>query len=69
MAGPVTQSGAHVACPGCGADVLQKEMIPVGVLDGVVSYLCVACARKLLKVGPSAPPGSDAPEADEQQPA
>ncbi len=55
MAGPVTQSGAHVACPGCGADVLQKEMIPVGVLDGVVSYLCVACARKLLKVGISAP--------------
>ena len=50
MAGPVTQSGAHVVCPGCGADVLQKEMIPVGVLDGVVSYLCVACARKLLKV-------------------
>ena len=58
MAGPVAQSGAHVACPGCGTEVLQKEMIPVGVLDGVVSYLCVDCARKLLMVGgPAEGPG------------
>ncbi len=64
MAGPVTQSGAHVACPGCGADVLQKEMIPVGVLDGEVSYLCVACARKLLKVGTATPTASTATDSE-----
>jgi len=55
MAGPVPQSGAIVACPQCGAEVMQKEMIPIGVLDGVVSYVCVACARTMLRTGANAP--------------
>ena len=49
MAGAVTQSGAMVACPGCGNEVMQKSMIPVGVVDQQVHYLCVACSRLLLK--------------------
>ncbi len=51
MAAPVQQSGAIVACPRCGAEVMQKEMIPVGVVDSVISYLCVACARTELRTG------------------
>jgi DNA-directed RNA polymerase subunit RPC12/RpoP len=52
MAGPVEQTGVVVACPECGSQVMQKEMIPVGSVesvDGVVRYLCVPCARTLLK--------------------
>ncbi len=52
MAGPVTQSGALVACPGCGVEVMQKAMIPVGEVDRVPHYLCVACSRKLIKTQP-----------------
>lgn len=43
-----------VACPQCGVEVMQKEMIPIGVLDGVVSYVCVACARTMLRTGAQA---------------
>lgn len=49
-------AGAVVPCPRCGTAVLQKAMIPVGVLDGVISYLCIACARTELRTG--APAGS-----------
>jgi DNA-directed RNA polymerase subunit RPC12/RpoP len=55
MAGPVPQSGALVPCPSCGVEVMQKAMIPVGEtpsdgdIKGVPHYLCVACARKLVK--------------------
>jgi DNA-directed RNA polymerase subunit RPC12/RpoP len=45
VAAPVEQVGVIIACPGCGAEVLQKTMIPLGVTDGVVSYSCVSCAR------------------------
>ena len=49
MAGAVTQSGAMVACPKCGDEVMQKSMIPVGVVDQQVHYLCVPCSRLLLR--------------------
>ena len=52
MAGPVAQSGAMVACPNCGVEVMQKAMIPVGVVDAQVHYLCVSCSRQLLQTGP-----------------
>ena len=51
MAAPVEQVGVIVACPACGTDVLQKTMIPLGVVDGVISYVCVPCARKLVTTG------------------
>ena len=51
MAGPVEQVGVVVACPVCGTEVLQKSMIPLGVADGVVSYACVPCAKKLVRTG------------------
>jgi DNA-directed RNA polymerase subunit RPC12/RpoP len=51
MAAPVEQVGVIIACPSCGIDVLQKTLIPLGVLDGVVSYACVACARQLVATG------------------
>ncbi len=51
MAAPVEQVGVIVACPVCGTDVLQKTMIPLGVVDGVISYSCVPCARKLVTTG------------------
>ena len=51
MAAPVEQVGVIVACPACGVDVMQKTMIPIGVVDSVVSYVCVPCARKLIKTG------------------
>jgi DNA-directed RNA polymerase subunit RPC12/RpoP len=54
MAAPVEQVGVIVACPSCGSDVLQKTMIPLSVLDGVIAYACVPCARKLITTG-SAP--------------
>ena len=54
MAAPVEQIGVIVACPLCGTEVLQKTMIPLSVLDGVISYACVTCARKLVTTG-SAP--------------
>lgn len=47
-------AGVVVPCPRCGTEVRQKEMIPVGVLDGVVSYLCVAYARTELRTGAAA---------------
>ena len=46
-AGPVKDAGEEVACPSCGAQVLQKKMIPV-LGDGGrerPAYLCVDCAR------------------------
>ncbi len=51
MAAPVEQVGVIVACPQCGIDVLQKTMIPLGVTDGVISYACIPCARKLVTTG------------------
>ena len=49
MAGAgVKDAGEEVLCPSCGAQVLQKAMIPVLGDDGVgVRYLCVECARAL----------------------
>jgi DNA-directed RNA polymerase subunit RPC12/RpoP len=48
MAGAATDAGAEVACPSCGRQVLQKQMIPVlGGGGGGVAYLCVECARAL----------------------
>ena len=60
MAGPVEQTGVVVACPRCGESVLQKTMIPLGVVDGVVNYVCVPCARTMIttnasSVGAAAP--------------
>ena len=40
-----------VPCPKCGIEVMQKAMIPVGVVDGNVHYLCNACSRLLLRTG------------------
>ena len=51
MAAAVEQVGVIVACPSCGSDVLQKSMIPLHAVDGVVSYACVACARMLVTTG------------------
>jgi hypothetical protein len=51
MAAPVEQVGVIVTCPSCGTDVMQKTMIPLTVLDGVITYACVPCARKLIKTG------------------
>jgi DNA-directed RNA polymerase subunit RPC12/RpoP len=51
MAAPVEQVGVTIACPSCGTDVLQKTMIPLGVLDGAIGYACVACARQLVATG------------------
>jgi DNA-directed RNA polymerase subunit RPC12/RpoP len=48
VAAPVEQVGVIIACPVCGIEVLQKTMIPLRVLDGVVSYSCVSCARTLV---------------------
>ena len=48
MAAAVEQVGVIVPCPSCGTDVLQKSMIPLHAVDGVVSYACVACARMLV---------------------
>ncbi len=61
MAAPVAQSGAMVPCPSCGTEVMQKSMIPVGVTEGITSYLCVACARKLVMTASSAGDESDTP--------
>ena len=52
MAGPVEQTGVIVACPRCGTEVLQKSMIPLGVVDSVISYVCVPCARTMTATGP-----------------
>ena len=56
MAGPVSQSGAMVGCPRCGVEVMQKSMIPVGVVDSVIAYLCVECARQELRTTTSSTP-------------
>jgi hypothetical protein len=53
MAAPVEQVGVIVQCPSCGNDVMQKEMIPMSVLDSVITYACVPCARKELKTAPA----------------
>ncbi len=52
MAGPVEQTGVIVSCPRCGTEVLQKSMIPLGVIDSVISYVCVPCARTMTATGP-----------------
>jgi predicted RNA-binding Zn-ribbon protein involved in translation (DUF1610 family) len=42
-------AGVQVPCPGCGATVLQKAMIPLVGPDGTgIRYLCPACARELV---------------------
>ena len=51
MAGPVEQVGVITPCPVCGTEVLQKTMIPLAVTDGVISYSCIPCAKKLVKTG------------------
>lgn len=51
MAGPVEQTGVIIACPRCGIEVLQKSMIPLGVADSVISYVCVPCARTMITTG------------------
>ena len=56
MAGSVAQSGAMVPCPNCGVEVMQKAMIPVGVLDAVIAYLCVDCARQELRTSATSTP-------------
>lgn len=63
MAGPVEQVGVVIACPRCGAEVLQKAMIPLAVTDGVIAYACVPCARKLVVTGTAGEP--DAADADD----
>lgn len=49
MAGAgVKDAGEEVPCPSCGAQVLQKTMIPVLGADGTgMRYLCVECVRAL----------------------
>ena len=54
MAGPVEQTGVIIACPRCGTEVLQKSMIPLGVTDSVISYVCVTCARTMIATGGAA---------------
>jgi hypothetical protein len=39
-------AGVEALCPGCGTQVLQKEMIPVLAEGGGVAYLCRDCARR-----------------------
>ena len=58
MAAPVAQSGAIVACPKCGTEVMQKEMIPLGVVNQIISYCCVPCARLLVATNTTATPGA-----------
>lgn len=55
MAAPVEQVGVIIACDGCGQEVLQKTMIPMSVLDKVITYRCVACARKEITTSAAAP--------------
>ena len=56
MAGPVEQTGVIIACPRCGIEVLQKSMIPLGVTDSVISYVCMPCARTMIATGTTAEP-------------
>jgi DNA-directed RNA polymerase subunit RPC12/RpoP len=56
MAGPVPDAGEQVACPSCNEMVLQKAMIPI-FQHGTKSYVCVACARRLIQ--PDAVAGSE----------
>jgi predicted RNA-binding Zn-ribbon protein involved in translation (DUF1610 family) len=51
MAAPVEQTGVIIACPQCGTEVLQKSMIPIGVVDSTIHYLCVPCARMKIATG------------------
>ena len=59
MAGPVEQVGVIIACPLCGTEVLQKSMIPLSATDGVISYACVPCAKKLVQTGNTNPVTSE----------
>ncbi len=63
MAGPVEQVGVIVACPVCQKQVLQKTMIPMSVLDKVITYNCVDCARKHLRTA-SPLPSDASPETE-----
>ena len=69
MAGPET--GVQVTCPGCGATVLQKAMIPIaGFTDGAsaLGYLCVGCARRHVDVRDAgAGAAADEPAAEEPE--
>jgi DNA-directed RNA polymerase subunit RPC12/RpoP len=47
MAGPVPDAGEQVPCPSCNQQVLLKSMIPI-FQNGTKSYVCMACARKLI---------------------
>ena len=58
MAGPVEQTGVIIACPRCGIEVLQKSMIPLGVTDSVISYVCLPCARTMIATGTTAEPAT-----------
>lgn len=51
MAAPVEQVGVIVSCPKCGSEVLQKTMIPLAVVESVIQYACVPCARTLVTTG------------------
>lgn len=55
MAAPVEQFGIMVPCPECGQEVMQKTMIPMGVVDGATTYACVPCARKHVMTGSAQP--------------
>ena len=59
MAGdPGVEAGERVACPSCGNEVMQHSMIPI-LRDGVQGYVCVACARLLVAVGPESDRSGD----------
>ena len=58
MAGPVEQTGVIIVCPRCGIEVLQKSMIPLGVTDSVISYVCMPCARTMIATGTTAEPAT-----------
>ena len=39
-------------------EVLQKSMIPLGVTDSVISYVCMPCARTMIATGTTAEPAT-----------
>jgi hypothetical protein len=59
-------AGVEALCPGCGRQVLQKEMIPVLAEGGGVAYLCRDCARRHIDFGSAVTSkNGDAVKADE----
>ena len=61
MAGPVPDAGRQVSCPSCNEMVLEKSMIPI-FQNGTKSYVCIACARRLIQAdaGAEAEPAAEA---------